>query len=100
MKQFAKWYSYDKDNLVGYVCKKGTHPQSVPQDFLITVLRNCKKRNKIYYDLVPQNIIQLPNGQYSLIDLESVYDLDKLDLLSKHNAQIKPYNLLELINQI
>jgi len=91
---------YDQNNLIGYICQEGIHPPNIPQDFLITVLRNCKKRNKIYYDLVPQNIIQLPNGQYSLIDLESVYDLDKLDLLPTHNAQIKPNNLLELIKQI
>ena len=91
---------YDKDNLIGYICKEGSHPQEIPQDFLITILRNCKKRNKIYYDIVPQNIIKLPNGQYSLIDLESVYSLDKLDLLPKHNAQIKPSNLLELLKQI
>ena len=49
---------------------------------------------------MPQNIIKLDNGQYSLIDLESVYDLNELDILPKHNAQIKPTNLLDLINQI
>ena len=91
---------YDGDNLIGYICKEGSHPQNIPQDFLITILRNCKKWNKIYYDIVPQNIIKLNNGQYSLIDLESVYNLNELDLLPKHNAEIKPSNLLKLINQI
>ena len=91
---------YDSNELIGYVCKEGSHPLNIPQDFLITMLRNCKKRNKLYYDFVPQNIIKLDNGQYSLIDLESVYSLDELDLLPKHNAQIKPANLLELINQV
>ena len=38
--------------------------------------------------------------QFSLIDLDSVYNLNELDLLPKHNAEIKPSNLLELINQI
>jgi len=90
---------YNGDNLVGYICKEGSHPTEIPKDFLTTILRNCKKWNKIYYDIVSQNIIKLPNGEYSLIDLESVYDLDKLDLLPKHNAQIKPSNLLELIEQ-
>ena len=90
---------YDKDNLIGYICKEGTILQQIPQHFLITLLRNCEKQNKIYYDFVPQNIIKLPNGQYSLIDLESVYNLNELDLLPKHNAEIKPSNLLELINQ-
>ena len=91
---------YDKDNLIGYICEEGSHPQEIPQDFLITILRNCKKRDKIYYDIVPQNIIKLSNGQYSLIDLESVYNLKDLDLLPQHNAQIKPSNLLELINKV
>tara|TARA_R110000765_G_scaffold75194_1_gene147400 strand:+ start:49 stop:1512 length:1464 start_codon:yes stop_codon:yes gene_type:complete len=91
---------YNGGNLVGYICKEGSHPTEIPKDFLTTILRNCKKWNKIYYDIVPQNIIKLPNGEYSLIDLESVYSLDELDLLPKHNAQIKPTNLLELINRI
>ena len=88
---------YSGDDLVGYICKEGSHPTEIPKSFLTTILRNCKKWNKIYYDIVPQNIIKLPNGEYSLIDLESVYDLNDLDLLPKHNAQIKPSNLLELI---
>ena len=91
---------YNGDNLVGYICKEGSHPTEIPKDFLTTILRNCKKRNKIYYDIVPQNIIKLPNGEYSLIDLESVYSLDELNKLPEHNAQIKPSNLLELISQI
>ena len=90
---------YQDNNLIGYICKEGSHPQDIPQDFLITILKNCNKRNKIYYDIVPQNIIKLDNGQYSLIDLESVYNLTDLNILPKHNAQIKPSNLLELINQ-
>jgi hypothetical protein len=85
---------------MGYICQEGKQCTEIPQDFLITILRNCKKWNKIYYDIVPQNMVILPNGQYSLIDLESVYDLNDLNLLPKHNAQIKPSNLLELINQI
>ena len=89
---------YHGDQLMGYICQEGEVCNKIPQDFLTTILNNCKKWNKIYYDIVPQNIIQLPNGQYSLIDLESVYDLDKLDMLPYHNAQIKPTNLLELIN--
>jgi hypothetical protein len=89
---------YHGDQLMGYICQEGKVCNEIPQDFLTTILKNCRKWNKIYYDIVPQNIIQLPNGQYSLIDLESVYDLDKLDILPYHNAQIKPPNLLELIN--
>ena len=69
---------------------------------MITIIRNCKKRNKIYYDIVPQNIIKLPNGQFSLIDLESVYNIDEnlSNNLTKDVATIKPNNLLELIKNI
>ena len=104
---------YQDNNLIGYICKEGStllgtqHPnhniftnsKEIPQDFLTTILKNCNKRKKVYYDLSPSNIIKLDNGQYSLIDLESVYDLDNLDILPLHNAQIKPSNLLELIEQ-
>ena len=91
---------YHGDQLMGYICQEGELCTEVPKDFLTTILRNCKKWNKIYYDIVPQNIIKLSNGQYSLIDLESVYNLDDLDKLPKHNAEIKPSNLLELINAV
>ena len=91
---------YNGNQLMGYICKEGEICTKIPNDFLITILRNCKKRNKIYYDIVPQNMIKMNNGQYSLIDLESVYDLSELDLLPKHNAQIKPSNLVELINAV
>ena len=73
--------------------------EKIPKGFFTTVLRNCERRQKIFYDLVPINIVKLDNGQYSLIDLESVYDLDNLDILPLHNAQVKPSNLLELIEQ-
>jgi hypothetical protein len=98
---------YDEGELIGYISEEGTLVSNnqtdfnkIPQEFFITFLRNCKKRSKIYYDFVPINIIQLPNGEYSLIDLESVYNLDELHLMSQHNAIIKPENLLELIDNI
>ena len=75
---------------------------ALPKDFFITVLRNCERRQKIFYDLVPINIVKLKNGQHSLIDLESVYNIDN-DLpnnLAKDVATIKPSNLLELIKSI
>ena len=74
----------------------------LPNDFSITVLRNCERRQKIFYDLVPINVIKLDNGQYSLIDLESVYNIDKnlSNNLAKDVATIKPSNLLELIKNI
>jgi hypothetical protein len=50
--------------------------------------------------LVPQNIIKLDNGQYSLIDLESVYEFGEEHLMKQHNAIYKPNNLLNLIENV
>ena len=98
---------YDGDMLCGYIMQSGNiiaendHEfNKIPNHFINTVLRNCKKRNKIYYDLVPQNIIQLSNGQYSLIDLESVYDPGQEQLMQQHGATYKPNNLLEQLDSI
>ena len=101
---------YDDNNqLIGYICKEGTPLSNnandfhkIPSSFYKTVLRNCERRKKIYYDLVPINIVRLENGQYSLIDLESFYDIDeKLKYnISKDLATIKPSNLLKQINTI
>ena len=90
---------YNGNNLIGYICQEGEICKEISQDFLTTLLKNCKKYKKIYYDFVPQNIVKLANGQYSLIDLESVYNIDDFALsqMIKHNATIKPSNLLELI---
>ena len=50
-----------------------------------------------FYDLVSINIIKTKSGELSLIDLESVYDLDELYTISKHNAVVKPdYYFTEL----
>lgn len=100
---------YDNNQLIGYICEEGKQlaqhayeTNKIPKDFFMTVLRNCQRRNKIFYDLVPINIIQLKNGEYSLIDLESVYNIDNnlTNNLAKDVATIKPSNLLELIKQI
>ena len=99
---------YDDTQLIGYICEEGIplsllsptlNDNIIPKDFFMTVLRNCQRRQKLYYDLVPINVIKLNNGQYSLIDLESVYSIDdKLEYnLSKDVATIKPGNLLNLI---
>jgi len=91
----------DDGELRGYVMLSGDHPNKVPEELLITVLRNCKQRQMLFYDLVEINIIKDHYyGQWSLIDLESVYSLKNLDDMKKHNAEIKPSNLIQLINQI
>ena len=98
---------YDNDVLIGYIMYSGElianndyEFEKIPNHFIKVVLQNCKLRNKIYYDLVPQNIICLPNGQYSLIDLESVYDFNQENLMMQHNAIYKPNNLLQQIQSI
>jgi len=98
---------YDDNVLIGYTMQKGQtiadndyEFNKIPTHFMKSILRNCKKRNKIYYDLVPQNMIQLANGQYSLIDLESVYEYNQEDLMQQHNAVYKPSNLLEQLDSI
>jgi len=97
---------YDKDILVGYITEGGkvvadndTSFDKIPKHFIDSVLKNCKKRALAYYDLVPQNIIQLANNQFSLIDLESVYGFDEVSLMKKENATFKPSNLIDLISK-
>ena len=95
-------------NIIGYITLGGTilsesesDFDKIPQWFIRTVLRNCQKRNKVFYDLVPINIIRDSYfNQISLIDLESVYDLDKLEDMKKHNATLKPSNLIDSIKGI
>jgi hypothetical protein len=94
-------------NIIGYITLAGkmlseneTDFNTIPPHFYRTMLRNCKKRNKVFYDFVPINIIKDNYfEQYSLIDLESVYDLDKLEDMKKHNATLKPKTLIEDIQR-
>lgn len=91
----------DKNQIIGYITLSGDHPSQIPDHLTRSILRNCKQRNKLFYDLVPINVIKDHYyGEWGLIDLESVYDLDKLNLLHTHNAEIKPPQLLEWIKRI
>jgi|TARA_R110000782_G_scaffold55022_2_gene116263 hypothetical protein len=91
----------DNNEIIGYITLSGKHSSNVPPSFIRTILKNCKQRNKLFYDLVDINIIKDDYyGEWSLIDLESVYDLSDLSDMKPHNAQIKPLNLIELINNI
>ena len=66
-----------------------------------TILKNSKHRGKVFYDLVSINMIKDDYyNQWSLIDLESVYDLNNLDDMKLHNAEMKPSNLINLIEQV
>jgi hypothetical protein len=98
----------DGEDIIGYITLTGemisndeSNFEAIPQWFIRTVLRNCKQRSKVFYDLVPINIIRDSfYGQVSLIDLESVYDLRRLHEMEKHSATLKPQPLLEWISQI
>jgi len=86
---------YDGDDIIGYVTKNGKRLSSkahdfkvIPEDFLTLLKETIKDTNLFYYDLVPLNIIKV-DGKLSLIDLESVYNLDKLYDLDKHKAELK-----------
>ena len=94
-------------NIIGYITLGGTilsnnesDFDSIPSHFWRTMLRNSQKRNKVFYDFVPINIIRDSYfQQFSLIDLESVYDLDSLEDMKKHNATLKPSTLIESIKE-
>ena len=90
----------DGDEIVGYVTKAGEQLGSefdrVPEPFYQKMLACVDVTNMFFYDLVASNIITI-DGRISLIDLESVYDLDELYTIDKHNAKVKPdYYLTEL----
>ena len=97
---------YDEDNIVGYVTSGGpvlsenefdTH--LIPRDFFRILKNRIKESGMFFYDLVPHNIIMI-NGVPSLIDLESVYDIDEYNNLPLHNATVKPSELDEYINEL
>ena len=91
---------YLSSEIVGYVTKAGEQLGSefdrVPKPFYEKMLACVDVTNMFFYDLVPSNIITI-DGRISLIDLESVYDLEELYKIDKHNAIVKPdYYLTEL----
>ena len=90
----------DGDDIVGYVTEAGEQLGSefdrVPKPFYEKVLACVDVTNMFFYDLVPSNIIMI-DGRLSLIDLESVYDLEELYTIDKHSAVVKPdYYFAEL----
>ena len=84
----------DGDDIVGYVCELGeligSEFDRVPDDFYQKVLSLVNEKKMFFYDLVSINIIRTKSGELSLIDLESVYDIDELYTINKHNAKVKP----------
>ena len=78
----------DGDMIVGYVSKAGkvlsdnefdTH--LIPKEFTEKLVKKIKDTGVFFYDFVPSNIIKLDDGQLSLIDLESVYEMQKSNLI-------------------
>ena len=87
----------DDGKIVGYTMEAGETLDEIPFHFYQRILSLVKEKKMFFYDLVPINIIKTKSGELSLIDLESVYDLDKLYTISKHNAVVKPdYYFTEL----
>ena len=84
----------DGEDIVGYVCELGeiigSEFDKVPDEFYQKVLSLVNEKKMFFYDLVSINIIRTKSGELSLIDLESVYDLDELYTIDKHNAKVKP----------
>ena len=97
---------YDNNNIVGYITKAGKLLSSdpgafnlIPKDFFHILKNRIKESGMFFYDLVPHNII-LVDGNLSLIDLESVYDLEEYNTLPDHNAIIKPAELDVYVKQL
>ena len=97
---------YNSGEIVGYVTKAGPLLSAnefdyhlIPQDFFRILKNKIRESGLFFYDLVPHNIIII-DGVPSLIDLESVYALSEYDMLSIHNARVKPLELDQFINEL
>ena len=91
----------DGEDIVGYVCESGeiigSEFDKVPDEFYQKILSLVNEKKMFFYDLVSLNIIRTKSGELSLIDLESVYDIEELYTIDKHNAKVKPdYHYIEL----
>ena len=68
---------YDKDGPIGYISEAGNVLSNsefdihlIPEDFKLKLFNKIKETGLFFYDFVPSNIIELKNGELSLIDLE------------------------------
>ena len=84
----------DGDDIVGYITEAGepigSEFDKVPDEFYQKILSLVNEKKMFFYDLVSLNIIRTKSGELSLIDLESVYDIEELYTIDKHNAKVKP----------
>jgi hypothetical protein len=94
-------YIYEDGEVVGYKLPIGEvlsdneyDQQLVPTSFWRIVEKAMLRTGLVFYDFVPPNIIKI-GGELSLIDLESIYPLEKLGEMPSHNAKLKPLILME-----
>jgi len=94
----------DGNDIVGYVSKAGQvlsnnefDEHLVPDDLKVKMMQRIKETGLFFYDLVPSNIIRLDDGQLSLIDLESVYEIKDFYEMRNHNAKTKPQFLYDVV---
>ena len=93
----------DGDDIIGYKMQKGTPLSRTEYQFnedvrstptYTKLLELAREKKMFFYDFVPINIIITGDGSqkndWSLIDLESVYPIEELYTIDRHNAKVKP----------
>ena len=93
----------DGDDIMGYKMQRGTPLSRTEYQFSEDVrstltytklLELAREKKMFFYDFVPINIIITGDGSqkndWSLIDLESVYPIEELYTIDRHNAKVKP----------
>jgi|TARA_B110000008_G_C16955260_1_gene557942 glycosyltransferase involved in cell wall biosynthesis len=97
----------DGDDIIGYITESGQQLStsefdfdSIPKEFYKKVIDATIVKEMFFYDLVPINIIKTKDGKISLIDLESVYPIEELFQIDKHNAKVKPDFYFEDLEKI
>jgi glycosyltransferase involved in cell wall biosynthesis len=93
----------DGDDIMGYKMQRGTPLSRTEYQFnedvrstltYTKLLELAREKKMFFYDFVPINIIITGDGSqkndWSLIDLESVYPIEELYTIDRHNAKVKP----------
>ena len=93
----------DGDDIIGYKMQRGTPLSRTEYQFnedvrstptYTKLLELAREKKMFFYDFVPINIIITGDGSqkndWSLIDLESVYPIEELYTIDRHNAKVKP----------
>ena len=93
----------DGNDIIGYKMQRGTPLSRTEYQFnedvkstptYTKLLELAREKKMFFYDFVPINIIITGDGSqkndWSLIDLESVYPIEELYTIDRHNAKVKP----------